>query len=129
MTEAFTAVDTLLTLGDIEGASNEYGRLRPSLKSSLEGLKLATRIHSKAKNWQKVDVLCRVMRQEFPMDISGFSEGAESFHQQGRNIEAINLLKLWIVGAVDDAAIERAIARYRTAIADADRKAGDVAET
>jgi hypothetical protein len=102
-------------------ANDEFGRMRAGFKSSRDGLKLAARIHFKAQNWDKVGVLCRVMRQEFPTDISGFTLGAECLHQQGRNAEAINLLKLWIVGVVDDPSIDRAMARYRMAIADADR--------
>jgi hypothetical protein len=128
MTATYTAIETLLSQGDIVGANDEFGRLRPALKSSLDGLKLAIRIHFKAHNWDKVGVLSRVIRQEFPMDISGFSEGAESLHQQGRNIEAINLLKLWIVGEVDDPSIDRAMARYRMAVAGTNPKAEHLGE-
>jgi hypothetical protein len=109
MSSPFTAIETLLNAGDFIGAGHQFNNLRPSLKGDLEGLKLAARIHSGANDWDKVSVLSRVMRNEFPADPAGFEFGAQSLHQQGRHLDAINLLKL----CQDQNSVTDSIAQYQ----------------
>ena len=96
MTAYFTEVESLLARGELWAAGDVFSQLRPALKSSLEGLMLSARIHGAAKRWENVDVLCRVIRKEFPLEVFGFAAGAESLHQQGRDSEATNLLNCWM---------------------------------
>jgi uncharacterized protein HemY len=116
MSAPLVAIEALLLRGDVTGALDEFAKLRPGLKGTLEALKLVTRIYAATKNWEKVDVLCRVMRNEFPADVSGFEQGAESLHNQGRNAEAINLLKLWNIGVSHSDTLHPAMVRYEAAI-------------
>jgi hypothetical protein len=96
MTAHYSEIESLLTGGELWAAGDVFSRLRPALKSSLEGLMLSARIHGAAKRWENVDVLCRVIRKEFPGDVFGFAAGAESLRQQGRDDEATNLLNGWM---------------------------------
>lgn len=112
MSGPFLPVEACLKRGDLMGAGEEFGKLRPGLKGTLEGLKLAARIHSAAKDWDKVGVLSRVMRKEFPTDVAGFQIGANSLHEQGRDIEAIGLLKLWNDAGADQT-VGELIAEYQ----------------
>jgi hypothetical protein len=94
MSALFAEIETSLGRGDLGSAADSFSQLRPIEKSSLNGLKLAARIHAGARRWELVDVICRVMRKEFPTEIFGFTEAAESLHQQGRHTEATDLLNL-----------------------------------
>ena len=114
MNNSISVVEAYLAAGDVVTASDEFAMLRPGLKSGLEGLKLSTRIHSAANRWEQVDVLCRVLRKEYPNDVFGFTQGAESLHQQGRNSEAVDLLKEWLTVTPDQDALVK-IEQYRTA--------------
>ena len=116
MSAPLLAVESLLLRGDSAGALDEFSKLRPAIKGSLDALKLVTRIYFATKRWEKVDVLCRVMRNEYPADVSGFEQGAESLHKQGRHVEAINLLKLWNIGVSETETLGASIARYQAAI-------------
>ena len=95
MNSSLLAVEKFLAAGDVAGASDAFGLLRTGLKFSTEGLKLSVRIHFAAERWDQVNVLCRILRKEYPQDGFGFTQGAESLYRQGRNDEAINLLNEW----------------------------------
>ena len=96
MKAQFAEVESLLASREIWAAADVFSQLRPAFKSSLEGLMLSARIHAAAKRWEHVDVLCRVIRNEFPGDVFGFAAGAESLRQQGREDEASTLLNRWM---------------------------------
>ena len=95
MNSSLLAVEKFLAAGDVAGASDAFGLLRTGLKFSTEGLKLSVHIHFAAERWDQVNVLCRILRKEYPQDGFGFTQGAESLYRQGRNDEAINLLNEW----------------------------------
>ena len=99
MSVPFAEVESLLARHEIFAAGDLFGQLRPALKSSLEGLMLSARIHAAAKRWEHVDVLCRVIRNEFPREAFGFAAGAESLRQQGREDDASTLLNRWMAPA------------------------------
>ena len=95
MNSSLLAVENFLAAGDVAGASDAFGLLRTGLKFSIEGLKLSVRIHFAAERWEQVNVLCRILRKEYPQDGFGFKQGAESLYRQGRNDEGLDLLKEW----------------------------------
>jgi uncharacterized protein HemY len=113
MNNSILAVETLLEAGDLVRALDAFAMLRPGVKFSSEGLNLSVRIHFAARRWEQVDVLCRVLRKEYPTDVSGFTQGAESLYQQGRNNEAIDLLREWKTATRDEDVLAR-IERYQT---------------
>lgn len=113
MSATFATVEELLTGGDIEGAAEEFGKLRPGHKSTLEGLKLSARIHAAAGNWEKVGVLSSVLRGEFPSEVAGFEFGAQSLYKRGRQAEAVALLQTWNGPASGRDAIDAALDRYK----------------
>ena len=115
MNPALTPVEALLASGDLNGASDEFAKLRPGFKSSLDGLKLAARIHSAANRWEKVGVLSSVMRKEFPTEVCGYELGAEALSEQGRHDEASKLLNVWDGNEEGRSRIENVLARYRPA--------------
>jgi hypothetical protein len=86
----------LLKRGDLLAATDAFSQLRPGFKSSLEGLMLCARIHAAAQRWSKVDVLCRVIRTEYPAEAFGFIAGSESLRRQGRDEEAAAMLNGWM---------------------------------
>ena len=75
-----------------------------------------TLLHSSQDHWTNVDVLCRVIRQDYPAESFGFEEGAESLHRQGRSSEAITLLKKYETGLNGDPGILYRLARYYCAM-------------
>ena len=113
MNPAFTPIEALLASGDLNGAGDEYAKLRSGFKSSMDGLTLAARIHAAANRWDQVGVLSRVMRNEFPSEVRGYELGVESLSEQGRHDDANNLLNSWDGGATGRCMIENVLARYR----------------
>jgi hypothetical protein len=96
VTPAFEKAEFFLERRELWAAGDAFSQLRPPLKSTLEGLMLSARIHAAAKRWSNVDVLCRVIRKEFPTEAFGFAAGAESLRQQGYDTEAASMLNLWM---------------------------------
>jgi hypothetical protein len=122
MNETIKAADASLATGDIAGAWGAFESLRPNARFGLEGLKLSTRIHIAAKHWPEVDVLCRVLRKDYPSDPSGFMHSAESLYEQGRFSEAIQVLKQWPMPE-SESVVMAAIERYQAASDSAERQA------
>lgn len=115
MKNPVSTVEDYLAAGDVTEASDAFGMLRPAFKSSLEGLKLSARIHFAAGRWEQVGVLCRILRKEYPTEVSGFTQGAESLYHQGRSSEAIEILKEWQTLTSGEDFLE-AIDRYRGSV-------------
>lgn len=115
MNPAFTPVEALLASGNLNAAGDEFAKLRPSHKSSLDGLTLAARIHAAANRWENVGVLSNVMRKEFTSEVRGYELGAEALSEQGRHDDAITLLNSWDGDAEGRRMIESVLARYRAA--------------
>jgi hypothetical protein len=93
MSSPFASAETFINLRQFAEAADEIRKLRPWQQSSLEALKLSARINAGQGNWGNVDMLCRLIRKDYPLDPFGFVEGAESLHQQGRGPEAAELLR------------------------------------
>lgn len=96
MTPAFEKVEFFLERRELWAAGDAFSQLRSPLRSSLEGLMLSARIHAAAKRWSNVDVVCRIIRKDFPADVFGFAAGAESLRQQGYDSEAATMLNIWM---------------------------------
>jgi len=111
MNASFAAIQEFLVKGDLARASDAFAHIRPGDKTSLEGLHLSAKIHMAARRFEQVDVLCRVLRKEYPDESSGFHLGAESLHLQGRTPEAISLLRSRQPGVSNDETL-KAIARF-----------------
>jgi hypothetical protein len=112
----FSAAETFLEAGDLAGAAEELSNLRPGLRGALEALQISMQIHWAQAHWSNVDVLCRLIRKEYPGAAFGFIWGAESLHRQERSSEAIEMLKAFQQGMDGDPNFLYALARYHCAV-------------
>jgi predicted Zn-dependent protease len=119
MSGGIEAADAFLVAGDFDRAWSAFYQLRPNIRLGMEGLNLSARIYFAAKQWPEVDVLCRVMRKEYPTEVTGFLQGAESLFKQGRVREAIDLLKQWPTA---DGSVSAAIQRLEAGLKGADKE-------
>ena len=115
MNETKAAVENFLKAGDFQAAWSVFDNLRPNLRFGMEGVILTILIHSAAKRWSEVGVLCRVLRKEYPDDPSGFTHGADALYEQGRIADAIQLLGECPASATNPQ-ILTAMERYQAAL-------------
>jgi hypothetical protein len=116
MSSPFAVAEEFLNKGELPQAADALRQLRPGLQPSFEALQLWTRVHFATRAWDKVSALSRLMRKDYPQETYGFSQGAESLHQQGRTAEAIDLLKECTAGLANDPTILYALGRYYCAV-------------
>jgi hypothetical protein len=116
MKNHLAAAQSLIHDRDFAAARTELSNIRPGQQGTIETLRMWTLFHSSQDHWGNVDVLCKVIRQDYPSESFGFEEGAESLHRQGRSSEAINLLKQFETGLNNDPGILYRLARYHCAM-------------
>lgn len=116
MDNHLAAAQSLIHARNFAAAETELSKIRPGMQCSMETLRMWALLHASQEHWTDVNVLCNVIRRDFPTESFGFEEGAESLHRQGRSQEAIGLLKQFKGKFSDDPGILYRLARYHCAV-------------
>lgn len=87
------AAEGWIELGNFDEAAEELHNCPPSVKSSIEWLKLWVRIYVATQRWTEVEMMCETLAKHAPDDPFTVLNQAESFHKQGRSREAFAALQ------------------------------------
>lgn len=92
MHHQLAAVEGWLELGNWREASEELHNLPPSMKSSIEVLRLWVRVYRLAEAWPSLEEVADLLLAHVPGDPLGVENKAEALHRQGRSADAVIFL-------------------------------------
>jgi Flp pilus assembly protein TadD len=86
------AAETCLSCGETEKALAELGRIAPEHRARAEVLRLRTRIHAQARQWEHVVVVAGTLARMYPHEAFGAVHYSDALRRLGRFEEAIDFL-------------------------------------
>ena len=92
MTNPLDAAELHIKAGQFDNARDALEQLRPGQQEAFPALRLWAQCHAGAGRWEKVDVICRIIRRDYPQEPFGYAQAAHSLREQGRAADAAMLL-------------------------------------
>lgn len=93
MTNHLDAAELHIKAGEFNDARAALEQLRPGEHEGFPALRLWAQCHAGGGRWEQVDVICRIIRRDYPLETFGYAQAADSLREQGRSVEAAALMR------------------------------------